>query len=104
MLKEHLCLEAAFHKVHRDRIIIKPNAGFWQQLRRLEAQLRAQGAELRELYEGELPPFQPNNWKQLWEVTGGQDTGGILVREGRECSSPKVAQRLATGSVVREFE
>mmetsp|Transcript_43641 Transcript_43641/g.125984 ORF Transcript_43641/g.125984 Transcript_43641/m.125984 type:complete len:1289 (+) Transcript_43641:228-4094(+) len=40
----------------------------------------------------------------LWEVVGGADRGGILVREGLELSSEKEDERLATGSFVWELE
>jgi len=40
----------------------------------------------------------------VWEVVGGQDKGGILVREGKETTSPKAPDRLAWGAYVRELE
>jgi len=39
---------------------------------------------------------------QSWKVVGGEDTGGILVRLGRELSSALAKSRLSTGSIVRE--
>lgn len=39
-----------------------------------------------------------------WEVIGGADRGGILVREGQDLSSTPIATRLATGSIVDEME
>eukprot|EP00747_Dinoflagellata_sp_TGD_P069103 gnl/TRDRNA2_/TRDRNA2_155990_c0_seq1.p1 gnl/TRDRNA2_/TRDRNA2_155990_c0~~gnl/TRDRNA2_/TRDRNA2_155990_c0_seq1.p1 ORF type:complete len:460 (+),score=82.65 gnl/TRDRNA2_/TRDRNA2_155990_c0_seq1:120-1499(+) len=39
---------------------------------------------------------------QLWEVVGGADTGGILVREGKDLTSAKCSDRLATGALVVE--
>jgi len=41
---------------------------------------------------------------RLWEVVGGVDKGGILVRAGQELSSPLLPARLATGAVVEEAE
>lgn len=41
--------------------------------------------------------------EQLWEVVGGVDKGGILVRQGKETSSPKVEERLSTGAIVKEL-
>jgi len=41
---------------------------------------------------------------QLWEVVGGADKGGILLREGEGTSSAKVEERLATGSIVEEVK
>mmetsp|Transcript_106681 Transcript_106681/g.296925 ORF Transcript_106681/g.296925 Transcript_106681/m.296925 type:complete len:527 (+) Transcript_106681:100-1680(+) len=38
-----------------------------------------------------------------WEVVGGSDSGGILVREGKELQSPP-SGRLGTGSVVMQVE
>lgn len=40
----------------------------------------------------------------LWEVVGGADKGGIIVREGQDLKSPQTAERLATGSVVEELD
>lgn len=40
----------------------------------------------------------------IWEVVGGGDSGGILVRSGRELSSAKLEARLCKGSRVRELE
>lgn len=39
---------------------------------------------------------------QRWVIVGGEDRGGILVREGQELGSPKVGERLSTGAVVEE--
>jgi len=38
-----------------------------------------------------------------WEVVGGEDRGGILVREGMHLSSAKLPERLSTGAVVEEL-
>ncbi|CAK0837119.1 unnamed protein product [Prorocentrum cordatum] len=38
-----------------------------------------------------------------WEVTGGVDRGGIIVREGQAFGSQKAPERLRTGAVVREL-
>mmetsp|Transcript_67882 Transcript_67882/g.191343 ORF Transcript_67882/g.191343 Transcript_67882/m.191343 type:complete len:423 (-) Transcript_67882:168-1436(-) len=42
--------------------------------------------------------------RRLWEVVGGADKHGILVREGCELSSTQMPDRLSTGSCVREVE
>lgn len=39
-----------------------------------------------------------------WEVVGGVDKGGILVREGQALGSSASAQRLSTGAEVEELE
>lgn len=39
---------------------------------------------------------------QIWEIVGGADKGGILVREGEATSSPQCADRLSTGALVEE--
>eukprot|EP00913_Durusdinium_trenchii_P011836 g11118.t1 len=39
----------------------------------------------------------------LWEVVGGADTGGILVRSGQELTSSKHSERLSTGALVEEL-
>lgn len=40
---------------------------------------------------------------QTWKVVGGADKGGILVREGKETTSPLSSDRLATDSLVTEL-
>lgn len=44
------------------------------------------------------PPLPPR-----WEVVGGGDKGGILVREGVETKSTQLGERLATGAIVNEL-
>mmetsp|Transcript_11123 Transcript_11123/g.25321 ORF Transcript_11123/g.25321 Transcript_11123/m.25321 type:complete len:581 (-) Transcript_11123:120-1862(-) len=39
---------------------------------------------------------------QLWEIVGGADKGGILVREGKETTSAQLKERLSTGALVEE--
>lgn len=39
----------------------------------------------------------------VWEVIGGADRGGILVRFGPQTSSPQLADRLATGAFIAEL-
>lgn len=41
---------------------------------------------------------------QQWEVVGGADKGGILVREGQDLKSPATKDRLSTGAIVDEVE
>jgi len=38
-----------------------------------------------------------------WEVVGGADKGGILVREGKDVKSALLDERLSTGAVVEEI-
>ncbi|CAJ1386173.1 unnamed protein product [Effrenium voratum] len=40
----------------------------------------------------------------LWEVVGGADKGGILVRDGESTSSTQLADRLSTGARVEQLE
>lgn len=40
----------------------------------------------------------------IWEVVGGGSKGGVLVRSGFETESSALADRLSTGSLVREVE
>lgn len=42
--------------------------------------------------------------RQVWEVIGGGETGGILVKKGKKTSSDKYADRLSTGARVEEIE
>lgn len=37
----------------------------------------------------------------IWEVVGGADHGGVLVRSGFELSSELAETRLSTGAVVK---
>lgn len=39
---------------------------------------------------------------RLWEVVGGVDKGGILVREGQDLKSPATVDRLSTAAVLEE--
>lgn len=40
---------------------------------------------------------------QIWEVVGGTDKGGIVVRAGRELSSQQLEHKLATASKVTQL-
>jgi len=40
----------------------------------------------------------------VWEVIGGGDKGGIVVREGKDTASAQTPTRLATGALVEEVE
>eukprot|EP00913_Durusdinium_trenchii_P035877 g33573.t1 len=46
----------------------------------------------------------PRAMAPIWEVVGGVDKGGILVRAGRELSSPEESSRLSTGALIRQEE
>jgi len=39
---------------------------------------------------------------QYWEVVGGKEGGGIVVRQGKELSSQQLDGRLATGALVQQ--
>lgn len=41
---------------------------------------------------------------QVWEVIGGADKGGVIVRVDEEISSTPFPDRLTTGSLVMEVE
>mmetsp|Transcript_22108 Transcript_22108/g.38995 ORF Transcript_22108/g.38995 Transcript_22108/m.38995 type:complete len:974 (+) Transcript_22108:63-2984(+) len=47
---------------------------------------------------------ETTNTSQLWEIVGGADKGGVLVREGEKLTSPQCAERLSTGAKVGEIE
>eukprot|EP00439_Symbiodinium_sp_Y106_P033057 s1341_g3.t4 len=40
----------------------------------------------------------------IWEVVGGADKGGILVRQGKELTSEPESSRLSTGALILEKE
>lgn len=42
--------------------------------------------------------------QQLWEVIGGADKGGILVRDGAATTSTAKDERLSTGALIEEIE
>jgi len=56
MIKEHWDLNTAFRRVQAVRRFVHPNAGFWRQLRDLEASLVAQGVHFRTLAIDQMPP------------------------------------------------
>eukprot|EP00927_Polykrikos_kofoidii_P048284 TRINITY_DN4249_c0_g1_i3.p1 TRINITY_DN4249_c0_g1~~TRINITY_DN4249_c0_g1_i3.p1 ORF type:complete len:310 (-),score=63.23 TRINITY_DN4249_c0_g1_i3:12-941(-) len=60
MLKEGMSVEAAYKKIFHVRNIVRPNAGFWRQLRDFEAVLKGRGVMLRELREDELREVDPS--------------------------------------------
>ena len=39
-----------------------------------------------------------------WEVIGGLDKGGIIVRLGYDLSAEKLPERLGTGAVLEEVD
>jgi len=41
---------------------------------------------------------------RVWEVVGGADKGGVLVRKGKDMSAAKEEARLGTGALVKEIE
>ena len=41
---------------------------------------------------------------QTWEIVGGSEKGGIIVREGESIKSPELSERLSTGALVEELE
>jgi len=41
---------------------------------------------------------------QIWEIVGGADKGGILVREGEDVKAKATEDRLSTGALVEEIE
>lgn len=41
---------------------------------------------------------------EVWQVVGGKDRGGIVVRSGRDLSSAACPARLATGALIEELE
>jgi len=49
-----------------------------------------------------------NKWLRTevkkWEIVGGADKGGIIVRSGLETTSPQCEERLSTGAIVQELE
>jgi len=48
-------------------------------------------------YTGNMPAGQK------WEVVGGSDKGGILVREGQDLKSAATKDRVSTGAIVEEI-
>mmetsp|Transcript_35483 Transcript_35483/g.81203 ORF Transcript_35483/g.81203 Transcript_35483/m.81203 type:complete len:1148 (-) Transcript_35483:189-3632(-) len=48
-----------------------------------------------------VPMDEPDG--ALWQIVGGADKGGVLVREGESTSSQATAARLSTGSIVKQL-
>jgi len=74
---------------------------------RMLAELDAVQGASREVPSGSRPSSQSlraRGSRQLWEVVGGGERGGILVREGAALTSPKTASRLSAGAKVEELE
>jgi len=47
---------------------------------------------------------QQSSREQLWEVVGGADRGGIIVRSGLDIQSGKLSERLSYGAVLKQEE
>lgn len=41
---------------------------------------------------------------EVWEVIGGVDRGGIVVRRGAQLVSPEIPPRLSTGALIKKLE
>jgi hypothetical protein len=41
---------------------------------------------------------------KIWEIVGGEDKGGVLIRDGCALSSAKLPDRLSTGAFVLELD
>lgn len=41
---------------------------------------------------------------QRWEIVGGADKGGVIVRDSVDLKSPQGSDRLSTGAIVEELE
>ncbi|CAE7228291.1 unnamed protein product [Symbiodinium natans] len=67
---------------------------------RAEPSQQAQGSSVAAVKAAEKVPEAPC----LWEVVGGADKGGIVVRKGRDTASEQDPQRLATGALVEQCE
>jgi len=51
---------------------------------------------------------QPDEWPEdsgkVWQVVGGEKTGGIMVRKDVDTKSPEYPERLGTGALVEQIE
>lgn len=47
------------------------------------------------------PTVEIDGIDNIWQVVGGSDKGGIIVRERKDLASPLENERLATGALVR---
>eukprot|EP00747_Dinoflagellata_sp_TGD_P209918 gnl/TRDRNA2_/TRDRNA2_83282_c0_seq1.p1 gnl/TRDRNA2_/TRDRNA2_83282_c0~~gnl/TRDRNA2_/TRDRNA2_83282_c0_seq1.p1 ORF type:complete len:355 (+),score=72.88 gnl/TRDRNA2_/TRDRNA2_83282_c0_seq1:138-1202(+) len=72
----------------------------------------ARAAALDAIFEGEEEDAAARHMRmhvsagssRLWQVVGGVDKGGILVRSGCDLASPQFRDRLSTGALVEEEE
>jgi len=46
----------------------------------------------------------PEELRRLWDIVGGAEKGGIMVREGRDLNSAQAPSRLSHGAVVEQLE
>merc|ERR1719265_645036 len=51
-----------------------------------------------------MPQHHLRRMMELWEVVGGVDRGGVLVRSGQALSSQQFSARLSTGACIEEVE
>lgn len=49
-------------------------------------------------------PLPSQMSRQVWEVVGGERSGGIVVRSGKDTSSEQLPERLATGALLVELD
>lgn len=73
---------------------------------RLAKMSRGQEAETDNTPADPVEKKSANQTPQLprWEIVGGSDKGGIVVREGESTSSTQCPDRLSTGALVEELE
>eukprot|EP00421_Protoceratium_reticulatum_P025624 CAMPEP_0168476438 /NCGR_PEP_ID=MMETSP0228-20121227/61890_1 /TAXON_ID=133427 /ORGANISM="Protoceratium reticulatum, Strain CCCM 535 (=CCMP 1889)" /LENGTH=159 /DNA_ID=CAMNT_0008492563 /DNA_START=1 /DNA_END=476 /DNA_ORIENTATION=+ len=62
------------------------------------------GQPMYQMYQDERLAWPEPEPGSIWEVVGGEETGGIIVRAGRELTSPQEKRRLTTSALIREEE
>mmetsp|Transcript_75005 Transcript_75005/g.160647 ORF Transcript_75005/g.160647 Transcript_75005/m.160647 type:complete len:638 (-) Transcript_75005:131-2044(-) len=69
----------------------------------IEEFVRAWDANPRErIINGIVESLSKEMHEKVWEVIGGGEAGGIVVRQGSELSSAQAKERLSAGALVRE--
>jgi len=102
MMKEQWTLEAAFFQVHGVRRYVRPNEGFWRQLRDLEASLLHKGVELKPLPQDWVLPAQPEPEEEEKDGPTDSEERRALTRD-RICEMDEEAAKVSKDRFVTQY-
>lgn len=92
---------AAAEKLSAERRAMVKGTAETPEAPKVEAKAEANGTNGTNGANGANGHSQPS---LIWEVVGGADKGGILVRDGESTSSTQLTARLSTGATVEQLE